>query len=96
MSILIPELFNPTQLNRFWKKVYFTDSCWIWQATLDRYEYGQFWYGGRLVKAHRWAYECCHGPIPEGMVLDHLCKFRPCVNVDHLEPVTVQENNRRK
>jgi hypothetical protein len=35
------------------------------------------------------------GPIPEGMEIDHLCRNRGCVNPEHLEPVTRQENIRR-
>jgi hypothetical protein len=32
------------------------------------------------------------GPIPDGLVLDHLCRNKLCVNPKHLEPVTNQEN----
>lgn len=49
--------------------------------------------GSRL--AHRVAYEAVHGPIPDDLPLDHLCRNRPCVNVEHLEVVTVAENSRR-
>lgn len=42
--------------------------------------------------AHRWAYEQAKGPVPEGLVLDHLCRNRWCCNPDHLEPVTNEEN----
>jgi len=41
---------------------------------------------------HRWYYEQHKGPIPEGLQLDHLCGVRPCLNPDHLEPVTQTEN----
>ncbi len=42
--------------------------------------------------AHRRAYEAVHGPIPEGLWIDHLCGNRLCCNVDHLEAVTPREN----
>lgn len=32
------------------------------------------------------------GPIPAGLVLDHLCRVRRCCNPAHLEPVTQREN----
>lgn len=48
--------------------------------------------GKKMVLAHRAAYEEVHGPIPEGLVIDHTCRFGLCVNVAHLEAVTNAEN----
>ena len=42
--------------------------------------------------AHRVSYEMHHGPIPEGLVVDHLCNTKRCVNPDHLQVLTSQEN----
>ena len=42
--------------------------------------------------AHRVAYTQCVGPIGEGLVLDHLCRNRACVNPWHLEEVTQRVN----
>lgn len=55
--------------------------------------YGTFWNGEKNVRAHRYAWEFHHGPIPENVTVDHTCHNRACVNVDHLRLVTVTENN---
>lgn len=47
------------------------------------------------ARAHRAVYETFVGDIPDGMVLDHLCRTPSCVNPDHLEPVPQGENLRR-
>jgi len=66
--------------------------CWLWTASKDRKGYGKFKMAGRVHRAHRVSYEMHVGPIPDGLELDHLCRNRMCVNPDHLEPVTTQEN----
>ena len=79
---------------RFWSKVNKTDTCWIWTAAKNQDGHGRFRHG-RLVLAHRFAYELLVGPIPKGLDLDHLCQNPACVNPAHLEPVTRKENTRR-
>jgi hypothetical protein len=69
--------------------------CWLWTGFLDRYGYGQISVQNRREKAHRAAYEAFVGPIPDGLVIDHTCRVRRCVNPAHLEPVTHAENVRR-
>lgn len=83
---------RPTTEERFWSKVDKTNSCWFWASSMYPDGYGQFWLKPRKVRAHRFAYELLVGPIPEGMVLDHLCRRRDCVNPEHLEPVTNRQN----
>lgn len=79
---------------RFWGKVDATGVCWEWTGILEQ-GYGNIAVNGSRVKAHRWAWESLVSPIPEGMVLDHLCRNRSCVLPDHLEVVTPGENTRR-
>jgi hypothetical protein len=81
-------------LDRFFSKVEKTDTCWLWTGALRR-GYGDFSIGDHDMRAHRFAYETFRGPIPDGLVIDHLCRVRNCVNPDHLEPVTDAENRRR-
>jgi hypothetical protein len=79
-------------MERFTKKVSEHESgCWLWTGSGVK-GYGQFWDGERLVLAHRFAFEALSGPIPDGMVLDHLCRTKACVNPAHLEPVKQSRN----
>ena len=69
--------------------------CWLWIGAIDAYGYGNWWSGSSYVKPHRVAYEAARGPIAAGLVIDHLCRNRCCINPLHLEPVTNAENVRR-
>lgn len=67
------------------------DGHWYWTGVLSNTGYGRY----KRKQAHRVVYEREVGPIPEGLVLDHLCRIRCCVRPYHLEPVTPEENTRR-
>lgn len=67
------------------------NGCWIWQRGMYQGGYGHF----RDNYAHRASYEMHVGPIPDGLVIDHLCRVRACVNPSHMEPVTSGENTKR-
>jgi len=68
--------------------------CWLWTGSLIGAGYGQFRCDGEGY-AHIWSYKQFKGPIPEGLVLDHICRVPSCCNPDHVEPVTQKENLRR-
>jgi hypothetical protein len=83
-------------VERFWSKIHKTDSCWFWIGHRRRRGgYGSFYFNGVVWAAHRYSYTFLRGPIPDGLVLDHLCGEPSCVNPDHLETVTLAENSRR-
>ena len=69
--------------------------CWLWKGLVDRDGYGVFGLNRRSFRAHRVAYELLVGPIPDGLMIDHLCRVTSCINPDHLEPVTNKENQAR-
>lgn len=86
---LLPERFRS-------KFVQDPSGCWLWQAALSRRQgYACYYHDGQVRHGHRVAYQLIVGAVPDGLVLDHLCRVRHCVNPSHLEPVTPGENVRR-
>lgn len=77
---------------RFWAKVDKSGDCWNWTAGMFPDGYGSFRYNGTMTGSHRVSYELEHGPIPEGMQVDHICRNRKCVRPDHLRLVTHTQN----
>jgi hypothetical protein len=83
----------PQEMERRTRK---TSTCWLWTGNVcPTTGYGRLGYMGEKLRAHRVAYELAHGPIPEGLVIDHLCRVTVCVNPAHLEAVTIRENTLR-
>ena len=83
---------------RFLDKVFYPDGpsgCWEWMGARNSDGYGNLVFCGRWFKAHRFFYEILVGSIDPGLEIDHLCRNRACVNPDHMEQVTHQENIRR-
>lgn len=71
--------------------------CWLFlDAGRDnRNEYRRLYHDGKERMAHILSWIVHRGPVPEGLLLDHKCRVRCCVNPDHLEPVTPQINTLR-
>lgn len=73
-----------------------SSGCWVWSGAKNNVGYGRWRKKGHTsTLAHRVSYEVHVGPIPDGLVIDHLCKNTLCVNPSHLEPVTQHENSLR-
>jgi hypothetical protein len=68
------------------------NGCLVWSGPFVNKGYGAFHVDGKRVRAQRWIYELVHGPIPVGLVVDHLCRNHSCVNPTHLDAVTNREN----
>lgn len=67
--------------------------CWPWTACL-RNGYGALKVDGRVHSAHRLAFICLVGEVPDGMIVAHKCDNKICCNPSHLEAVSPGQNNR--
>lgn len=66
--------------------------CIIPDKPIQKTGYTYTFYKGISRATHRIEWIKANGDIPKGLVLDHLCRNRACVNLDHLEIVTYSEN----
>lgn len=70
--------------------------CLLWQGKLNDVGRPILWRGNKPLSAIREAFAREGIEIPPEHVPDHLCRRIACVSLEHLEPVTKQENERRK
>ena len=94
-----PRTYRRNSAEKFWTfvdKSAGPNKCWPWTRPVHNgYGHFKFRLDGATEHnfgAHRLAYLLSGRTIPDGLVLDHLCRVRHCCNPDHLEPVTNAEN----
>ena len=72
-----------------------TGQCINWTKYISKSGYGDVRINGKTYRVHRVEWEKVMGKIPNGFQIDHLCRNRACVKIDHMELVTNKENLRR-
>ena len=92
---------NKTTAERFWQKVNKNGPihptlgrCWVWKAH-TKSGYGRFHNGCTDEPSHRFSYRLHGGVIPPKYVIDHLCRRPSCVNPNHLQACTNEQNVQR-
>lgn len=92
-TVVYPQ--SAVELDRFFAQIIRVGDCWIWTGSTQNKGYGTVTIRCVNVLAHVASYRIRNGAVPDGLELDHLCRTPLCVNPDHLEPVTHEENMRR-
>lgn len=75
----------------FWSKVTKTNECWYW-FNGNEHRYGRFVYKNRRAQPHHFSFILSGREIPEGYVVDHVCRVRNCVKPRHLRVLSQREN----
>jgi hypothetical protein len=72
--------------------------CTIWLGnTMGNGPYGKLHFGGKVIGAHRAAWELAHGrSVPAGHRVDHRCHVTLCVNPAHLRLATQKQNQEHR
>lgn len=79
--------------DRFNRRTKRQGECLVWLGGKNTSGYGTIVTSSRVkVCAHRLSYERSVGPIPAGMVVDHICRNKACVDPSHLRLATTKQN----
>jgi predicted XRE-type DNA-binding protein len=93
--------YEQKDIDRFWSKVIIKynssclpllNECMMWNGGVFSDGYGFFWFRYKMIRAHRFAYQCFNGEIGKYLLVRHTCDVPLCVNPNHLLEGTVQDN----
>jgi len=93
LGTLDPPTRNP--IAEFWSRSEPQGECLIRTGCTTPDGYGRLAVAGVDTYAHRYAYQLTYGSVPDGLVIDHLCRNPSCVQPAHLQAVTYQVNTLR-
>lgn len=67
--------------------------CWLWLGAINKAGYGQIRYNKKIINAHRYYYQKYNNiTLPYNVVVRHKCDNPLCVNPEHMEIGSHQDN----
>ena len=76
------------------------NGCIVSNYSTGSHKYAQIgWHENgktKMVLIHRLVWQIHYGEIPNDMTVDHTCKTRKCINVDHMRLLSNFDNARRQ
>jgi len=68
------------------------NACHQWKGRLSKRGYPVIGAGGKTLRVQRVIFEMYIRAIPEGYVIHHRCRNPSCVNVLHLEALSIEDH----
>jgi hypothetical protein len=86
-------MFSQKSIDRFYKKVEKTDTCWNWLGCCNKLEYGRMKVNSIDYLVHRFQYELYHNKLlDDNILIRHTCDNNKCVNPEHLKEQVVNNS----